>query len=219
MNTRSLYRTIPVSYNKIRLLFFNNFIKTYVKRYWKKKAIFLHALLVSSGKWTKSKSNDVWAFLSSHGKVAINFAVWKHCFESFTYSITGICWKNFVCQGQCPNNFSTNSISRHSNSARHAGSCLVAWRKKRVDGSGAPYPFKSILMAFSTHMVPYCFFTHIREHDFFCNTSCNRKQVHHCHIFYPGRILFNSSFINQLLLKYVLNILPTLDIMLILNLF
>ena len=40
--------------------------------------------------------------------------------------------------------------------------------EKKIDASNAPYPFQSILL--SIHMVPYCFLTHIREHEFFATT-------------------------------------------------
>ena len=43
--------------------------------------------------------------------------------------------------------------------------------KKRIDASSAIYPFQSILMNISIHMVPYCFLTHIRELDFFATPA------------------------------------------------
>ena len=155
MYTIFLGRTVPVWYNNTHLLFFKNFIKTFIKGYWIKRGLF-YTFIVDGQKWTKSEIDDILAFLSCYGKVTVNFAVWKHCFESFTNVITGICWKILFCHGQCPNNFRTNSISRNINGASLAGAWLAAWRKKRIDASNAPYSFQIILVAISIHMVPYC---------------------------------------------------------------
>ena len=148
-----------------------------------KKTTFLHAQLVYCGK--KSKIYNIGAFLSSHGKVAMNFAVWKHCNESFTYVIPGICWK-FFCA-------TVNAQIVSAQTVIVLDLLELGWlfEEKRIDASGAPYPFQSILMVISIHMVPYCFLTNISFEIiiFFATPVAIESKLVVVAFFYSGKVL------------------------------
>ena len=87
--------------------------------------------------------NDIRAFLSSHGKLAMNFTVWKYCFKSFLMSSQEFAEK-FFC------NTVNAQITASVGTVMVLALLELGWlleEKIRIDASGALYPFQSNLMA------------------------------------------------------------------------